>query len=75
MSQSDREYLSGYVSEHMLAEISWVLAACELPAREAIVRVLRDEAEACGDRVLILALARVGYAADPPPPDSPGAGE
>jgi len=75
MSQSDQEYLSAYVSEHMLAEISRVLAACELPVREAIVRVLCEQAEAFGDRVLILALARVGYAADPPPPDSPGAGE
>ena len=75
MSQADREYLSAHVSEHMLAEIAWVLAACEPPVREAIVRVLREEAEAFGDRVLILALARVGYATDPPPPDSSGAGE
>lgn len=66
MSASELEHLSTYLSEHILHELALVLAACEPPARKAILRVLREEAEAFGDRVLILALARVGYASDPP---------
>lgn len=70
MPASDLEHLSSYLSEHILHELALVLANCELPVRKAILRVLREEAEAFGDRVLILALARVGYAADRPAPDA-----
>lgn len=70
MPPSDLEHLSKYLSEHILHELALVLAGCELPVRQAILRVLREQAEAFGDRVLILALARVGYAADRPAPDA-----
>lgn len=73
MSQSDLEQLSPYLSEHILRELSLVLAACEPPAREAILRVLREEAEAFGDRALILALARVDHAAGDPALERPEA--
>jgi hypothetical protein len=64
ITQSDRERLSPYLSEHTLRELSIVLGACEASARREILRVVGEEAEAFGDRALILALARVGYAAD-----------
>jgi hypothetical protein len=72
ISQSDRKHLSPYLSEHTLRELSIVLAACDASARQEILRVVREEAEAFGDRALILALARVGYAADDPGPNPLG---
>ena len=73
ISRSDLEYLSAYLSERILREMSLVLAACEPRSRQEILRVVREEAEGFGDRALIIALARVDYAAGHPTLDLPEA--
>lgn len=65
LSESDRAYLSRYLSPHALEELVAVLEGLPDELRQEIVREVRGEAEGFGDRAVMLALARVAFDHEP----------
>lgn len=59
ISQADRTYLSGQLSEHMVNELLAILKLLPPDVREQLVTEVRMEAEGFGDRAVQIGLARL----------------